>query len=350
MINLCIVVAGTENGTERSDDRCGACSLLAMLDDSDGLPLFAYAEMVWRRRILVLVVALGMAVPAYAVSALQAPVYLSSAALLLAQQDVDADYNVGTTVLSDVQIDTQIAILTSVDVTERAVGEGATSVVRAVGSDNSNVIALTATGSTPQQAADTVEAYISAYSGYRVEQIQRTLTEATDQLEEGIAQLQAEASTATLPADRASIENQLSTLTEQLGRLQIQEGITEAGVTVVQRAVVSDQPISPSPLRDVLLALVIGLALGISLAVLLETIRRRSAQQAADGQVADRPAGEKSVAGSEADPQRRITHPAPMPAVHETQPVRPKVPDRPRRPPSPRPVIGSSRSAVDGRN
>jgi len=39
-------------------------------DRSDGLPLLTYASMVWRRRMLVLVIAGVMAVPAYAVSAL----------------------------------------------------------------------------------------------------------------------------------------------------------------------------------------------------------------------------------------------------------------------------------------
>jgi len=246
-----------------------------MAIQSDGLPLLSYASMVWRRRVLVLIIALAMAVPAFAVSALQTPQYQATAQILLSQQQLDEDFNVETAVLTDTQVSSLIAILTSVQVAERARQQGGTSEVQAVGSADSNVVTVTAEDSDPQRAAATIGAYEQAFSAYLTRQQRQTLDDAAAQLENTIARFQERISSAA-PEDRFALQGQLSTLQGQLGRVQVQQELVTSGVTMVQNPGVPQSPVRPTPVRNALLALVLGLALGISLAVLLETLQRRS--------------------------------------------------------------------------
>jgi capsular polysaccharide biosynthesis protein len=246
--------------------------------------------MVWRRRLLVLIVALAMAVPAFVVSKSQTPQYQAAGQILLTQRQVDDSGNVKDSVLTDAQVTNQVAILTGAEVADRARQQGATSLFRAVGGAGSNVVILSAEDPNPQRAAATVEAYIRAFSEYRTQQVRNTLDSAAAQLQsrntslqEQIDRLQqqinlmAPVDRASLQARQASAQTQQAAVQTQLGRVQIQQVLVASGVQVVENPAVGQSPVSPTPVRDALLALVLGLVLGISLAVLLETLRRRSA-------------------------------------------------------------------------
>lgn len=269
-----------------------------MATQSDGLPLLTYALMVWRRRFLVLIIALGMAVPAYAASAVQIPQYQATGQILLSRQQLDENLNVSPGVLTDTQVGNQIAIMTGPEVADRARQQGATSPVRVIGSTGSNVVTLTTENTDPRQAAATVEAYVRAFSEYRTQQARNSLDSAAAQLQNRIASLQ-EQINKLAPADRASLQEQQASLQQQLGRIQIQQGLLSSGIEVVQNPAAGRSPISPTPVRDALLALVLGLALGISLAVLLETLRRRS--------VAERTAPHAETLGDTSAPARHNT-------------------------------------------
>ena len=247
-----------------------------MAIQSDGLPLLSYASMVWRRRVLVLIIALAMAVPAFAVSALQIPRYQATAQLLLSQQQLDEDFNVATAELTEIQVSNLVAILTSSQVAERARQQGGTSDFRAVSSPTSSVVTVVAEDFNPRQAVVTIGAYEEAFSDYLTARERQTLDDAAAQLENNIARLQGSIDSATDDEDRFGLQDQLSSLQEQLGRVRIQQELVASGVTMVQNPEVPRSPVSPTPVRNALLALVLGLALGISLAVLLETIQRRS--------------------------------------------------------------------------
>jgi succinoglycan biosynthesis transport protein ExoP len=265
-----------------------------MAPQSDSLPLVSYALMVWRRRFLVLVVALGMALPAFAVSKSQIPQYQAAGQILLTQRQVDENVNVKDSVLTDTQVANQIAILTGAEVADHARQQGGTSRFRAVGGTASNVVTLSADDPDPQRAAATVEAYMRAFSEFRTQQVRKTLDSAAAQMQSRLASLQQQidrlqqqidlvtpADRTSLQTQQASVQTQQAALQAQLGRVQIQQALVSSGVQVVQNPAVGQSPVSPTPVRDALLALVLGLALGISLAVLLETLRRRSAAELA---------------------------------------------------------------------
>jgi capsular polysaccharide biosynthesis protein len=260
-----------------------------MAPQLDGLPLLSYAAMVWRRRFLVLIITLGMAAPAFAVSALQTPQYQAVGQILLHQQQLDENLNVKDAVLTDIQINNRVATLTGAEVAELARQQGATSPVRVVGSAGSNVITLTAEDPDPRQAATTVEAYVRAFSEYRTQQSRKTLDSAAAQLQSRIASQQqqidrlqqqidrlAPADRASLLTQQASVQTQQASVQTQLGRVQVQQGLLSSGIEVVLNPAVGQSPVSPTPVRNALFALVLGLVLGVSLAVLLETVRLRS--------------------------------------------------------------------------
>lgn len=249
-----------------------------MAHQSDSIPLLSYASMVWRRRFLVLIIALGMAIPAFAVSAMQTPEYYAAGQILLTQRQLDENLNIRDGVLTDTQVGNQVAILTGPEVSELARQQGATSPFQAVGKAGSNVVTLSARDQDPQRAAGTVEAYMRAFSEYRTQQVRKTLDNAAIQMQSRITSLQ-EQINKLAPEDRAELQGQLATVQAQLGRAQIQQGLVSSNIEVVQNPAVGQSPISPTPVRNTLFALVLGLALGISFAVLLETLRRRSAPE-----------------------------------------------------------------------
>jgi len=252
-----------------------------MLTEPGSSPLLAYAEMVWRRRLLVLIVAVGMAGAAYVVSILQQPMYESSAELLLSQLEVDGNLNITSGELDEREMNTQEAILTGTEVTERAAQLGATSEIATGVETNSNIISMITRDPDPAQAAETLNAYARAYSEYRLQRTRDTIEGAASQLELRVNLLQEQIdSPATVEAD--ILQARQAALQEKLSQFDIQLGLADSNVMLVQRPTVPSSPTSPNPVRDAIFALLLGLVLGISLAVLLENLSRRPARSATE--------------------------------------------------------------------
>ena len=85
--------------------------------------------MVRRRWVMVLIIVLAMAVPAVGVSLLQTPQYQAVGQMLLTRQQLDENFNITPGVLTDTQVNNEVALLTSADVVpgHRASGRPATS-------------------------------------------------------------------------------------------------------------------------------------------------------------------------------------------------------------------------------
>jgi len=64
-------------------------------------------------------------------------------------------------------------------------------------------------------------------------------------------------------------------LKEKLDNLRIIEAMQNGGFTVRQEAAVPTAPFSPKPLRDSLVAIVLGIVAGVGLAFLLDYLDRR---------------------------------------------------------------------------
>ena len=260
---------------------------------SGNLSLLDYGEIVWRRKVLVLLIIVGMGGAAGAASSLQQPSYLATTQIVLAQPQLDSNFNLQVQELSAPQMDTQIAVIKSDAVAERARQKGVPTFVPvdAISATGSNLVRVTVVDSNPGRAADDANAYVDAYREITAEGVTKTLDDAEQQLKTRMTLLQGQidplvqqvrgASTADRANAQASVGALLSGLQQQQASLQAQVGRIEAqralsdNSTVVQRAVPPDTPISPKPLQDGALAAVLGLLIGASVSVLLD-LRGRS--------------------------------------------------------------------------
>ena len=267
-----------------------------MPSEAYALPLMDYAAMVWRRRVLVVLIVAAMTVPAVVLSRAQTPLYEASGDLLLSQQQLDADFNITSGDLTDRQMDAQVRILLGNDVAAVAVQNGAQSAVTASALTLSNAILIRAQDSEPRRAARTVNTYAQAFIDVRRQQVRDTLDAAAKQLQRRIDLLEKKINPLlkqireAAPSDRAKVEatvqplqaglqTQQAALESQQGQLQVQRALSGSGATLVKPAVAPVSPVSPKPLRDGALAAVLGLVLGISVVVLLETARLRTSMQ-----------------------------------------------------------------------
>lgn len=257
-------------------------------------PLFDYAAMVWRRKFLVLTVMFALTVPAVVVSLNETPVYQASTSLALTKPSVTSDGSATTTSLSDTEMRTQSALVTGDEVTALARERGAQTSVTTTLTGSSNILVINAGASDPVAAAQAANTWAQAYLEVRQRQQQAVSAAGDRQLADRIADLQLQLVTAE-PSTSTVLQSQLGTLQTQQYRSELQKSVAANNATIVSSAVPPAAPVSPLPIRDGLLAAVLGLTLGIVAAILLEMSRSRAAARslqapAADGEPAARTA------------------------------------------------------------
>jgi tyrosine-protein kinase len=141
----------------------------------------------------------------------------------------------------------------------------------------------------PAAAARLANAFATAYVEFRSEQtidqfqaaassVQRRI----DGIKENLAELNQEiqetkdiSSKATLQAQRDALVASLGVLQERLLEVQSNASVVQGGAQIVQRAAEPRAPVSPNKTRDGVLALLVGLGLGIGLAFLRERLDDR---------------------------------------------------------------------------
>lgn len=236
--------------------------------------------MVRRHWLLIVVILIGMTGPAIGVSFLEPPVYRSAAQILLARQELDENFNPTVAVLTDTQINNEIAYLTSDEVTKKAQALGAVAEAKASASAGSNVVVVSVDSGDAKRAAASVQAYLDAYADTRIAAKRAALDKAAAQLQGDLGDLQ-RGIDETKAADvdrRTALEQRQALIQAKLGQVETQQQLTTSGMTVLRNPVVPDTPFSPTPVRNGLLAAVLGLVLGVSAAVLLESVKQRPDQ------------------------------------------------------------------------
>lgn len=141
-----------------------------------------------------------------------------------------------------------------------------------------NVIALTATASTPARAADAANAYTTAFVADQRTEAINALTSVEQQLQSQInginhqlQPLEAEINpSSSTSATVSALSSQESVLKEELAQLEVTGAVSPGGVEIVSRAGAPKSPSSPKPVRDGLIGLLIGLLLGIGAAFAAE--------------------------------------------------------------------------------
>ncbi len=272
--------------------------------DSGQLDVRDYLAIVQRRKLTILVTVVVVVASALAVSFLQTPVYQAAAELVFEVRPTEALLAPEGGVIGP-QVATEIEVMQSRSVREAVAQElGAEPNVSVAPVSDTRVVAITAESTMPAEAARTANVYAETYIATRRDQLIAELLAAGEQvqikvdefdqqiqaLDQPLADLDAQigvaepASRQALLAQRARLEQETSTeraglqarresYANQLDQLQLARNLTETGgVRLVSRAVEPSESVRPTPARNGLLALVVGLMLGVAFAFLREKL------------------------------------------------------------------------------
>lgn len=254
------------------------------------LELRDYLRVLKRRKQIVLLtmgVVLGAALLA---SYVQEPVYAAHSRLLIQPNQSESPFDPDTGVRVDARaLATNIEILKSELVRSEVRSRlGSAPRVAAAPVGDTDVVEVTAESSDPERAAEVADAYANAYIEVRRRQTVDGLLAAGEQIQDRISTLQQEitaldAQLAAVPDPeqaalaRDSVNEQRVTLVQQqalfsetLDKLTVAARLASGGAQLVGSAEVPTTPVKPQPIRNGVLAVAIGLMLGVGLAFLAE--------------------------------------------------------------------------------
>jgi polysaccharide biosynthesis transport protein len=236
--------------------------------------------------ILAVLVVVGVAVTA---AVFETPVYEARAEVVIEPirrtQDVSLEQLLAPTTTV---METERVIITSLPVTERAIDElgfgdpdGLAGQVRVEVVSDTRIVEIVAEDTDPERAAAIANAYAFGYLEFRREQAvdevrsaSADLQERADALRAEIAAVEAQADGApddeasALEVQRESLLAQLSQVLAQLSEIDGSANTITGGGAVIAPARVPSEPVSPRPVRTAAVATVLGLLLGVGLAIL----------------------------------------------------------------------------------
>lgn len=222
----------------------------------------------WRTVVVVTFLTLGLAL---AYSLTRQPVYESSTDVLLQPSGSDLIGTPGGGGGSTENLPTELTVLTSRsvrDAVREEVGHSVSATATGVGA--TAVIRITATSSDPGQAVADANAYARTAIDVRREQAVADYLEAAETVQAKIDELDASIATAPSFAEAERLTRQRDFYANELDQLRFQASASEiGGAQVVSRANGATKT-RPAPIRDGMVALVIGLMLGVAIAFLRE--------------------------------------------------------------------------------
>ncbi len=255
-----------------------------------------YLEVLWRRKWVIVPAALVTLALAVALALTSTSVYAASAEVLVTSPGQEAVFGSGSGGQGDPArtVQTQIQVLESgpiaieahrrLQARARLVGA-----VRVAAVGQTDVIRITVESTVPAVARDAANAYATVYSETRRQQaVASTLAVATElqdklvpmktqlnDLESRIAQ-----SLAARESDLGAIENlrtqrdavaaQYALFKQKYDQTQVDAALVTGGAQVIAEASLPGVPIRPRPVRDGVLALVLGVLLGLGCAFVIE--------------------------------------------------------------------------------
>lgn len=255
----------------------------------DEIDLREYVSIALRRKWTIVVTTLGAIAAALAFSFIQTPLYEGEARVLLQPEQAATLFNPQTGQRVDPirAVQTEIELLESEPV-ESAVRErlGAVPEVDASPVGQTDVIEVRATSPRPARAAEIANAYAQAYIAFKRRSAVESLLAAGREIEAQLTDLQAqivsyEARIAAAPgadsaeqlrAERNSLIQQQALFNQKLDQIQVEASLRSGGASLVTPAKTPEEPVSPKPLRNAVLAAILGLLLGAGLAMLREQL------------------------------------------------------------------------------
>ena len=242
-----------------------------------------YANVLLRRKFIVLLCPILAIGAAAGLSFATTPVYEAGAQMVVVTQRTDTVFqnSSGTYVDPDRAIQTEIRILQSTMVAERVAQklELATDTPKVTGTSiaGTNIVSVTVRDQDPVLAQQSANAYIDSYIEIKREQAVNSLVAAGEELQKKVTEIQQQidALDTTAPdaaADRQALLDQQGLFKQRLDQLQVDAALTDGGAQLVRSAKEPTIPVEPRPLRSGVLAGVAGIVGGILLVLLLDLL------------------------------------------------------------------------------
>jgi capsular exopolysaccharide synthesis family protein len=222
---------------------------------------------VWLLAVVVLIVAIAVAFVA-----VQKKEYSATAQLLVQPASGSVPISGTQQTVTSTDVLTELQLITSGPVKGQVIAKlGFTPKISAAQVGQTNEINLTATARSPVLAAKVANNYAQIFVAYQRTSALNAIIAAEQQLQLQITALDAQlkplesgaSPSAGTTATISALAGQEAVLKEQLAQLQVAAAETPGGVEVVSPASPPTSPSSPKPVRDVGIALVIGLLIGL---------------------------------------------------------------------------------------
>ena len=273
---------------------------------ADDLDYRRLVRLVWSRRWLVLTCVVLAGGAAFGASKLQTPVYQAKASMLVQQKATEELFNPSSgridSATQDRNVKTEIKVLESQPVQDVVASQLGRKVPSVHGGQETGTNILTAAVSSPDRelARRAANAYAVAYIDFRRQQAVDDVLAASGKVDAKVQEKQAQidavdakiselaaqdaarlardpkavasAELTSLRAERASLEAQRSTFKQRLDQLQVDSAQKTGGAQLVEQAALPEDPISPKPVRNTGLGLMLGLLLGVGLVFLLDQL------------------------------------------------------------------------------
>ena len=250
-----------------------------------------YVQGLLRRKLIVLSVVLVAVATAVAVVLVQTPRYEGQAQVALQPTSTDSLFNQTTPAQTDpqVSVDTQIQVIKSPPVQAAVFSKlGPVAKVSASRIGQTLVIAVKGHAATARRAAQVANAYATAYLDLSRTRASDDLLQAGRQIQVQIDAIQTQidrvdsqlvdapaAQLASLNATRTSLSSRQDAFRQRLEEVQVDASLTSGGAQLVASASPPGAPVQPTPVRDVVLAVLAGLLFGIGLAFVAEYLDDR---------------------------------------------------------------------------
>lgn len=244
-----------------------------MPQDTKQLELRDYLRVLRRRRGVIVLSSLVVVAAALASSFLQRPVYEGTAEILLQKRSTESLFDPQTGQLRDAAraVQTEIRVLNSRPVREDVIRKlGAEPSVATAAVGQTDVIQVVAQSTDRGQAAAIANAYATSYIDYRRKQAVDDVLGASSEIQRKVSELQDQIDVAPKGSSTQALEAQKALFNQKLDQLQVDAALKTGGAQLVTPAAPPDSPVRPTPIRNGVLALFVGLLFGVGIAFVLE--------------------------------------------------------------------------------
>jgi tyrosine-protein kinase len=241
--------------------------------------LRTYLQVLRRRLPLVIAVTILSVGISVALSLVQTKEYSGAAQLLVQPANSDSALISGTQqrTISPTDVLTELQLLTSAPVRTKAASQlGFEPSVSASQVGQTNVISVTATAKTPALAARSANTYAKTFVAQQRTNAINELISGEKQYQDQINTINSEiqalskSTSPTASSTIAALVNQEAVLKGDEAQLEVAAAATPGGVEIAALASKPLSPSSPKPLKDGVIALVVGLLLGLGAAFLVD--------------------------------------------------------------------------------